>query len=681
MEEFNGFENVMNEIDIIKGIKELEEANKKLEENGTNEKREYENSAEGELLQELDEIRDVEARKKLIEKIKDLRQPKLDDLYVKLNDKIKQKENIVSQMKKIIAADKGKITKLKKACEELETNKEDADWEKQYNENMSKIEELSQSIEKLSKELEIVSERLNDLKNKNFDKILEEAKKQEKEQPEGEDKKATEQESTQNREPSEQKQNQEKTELNNDNELKWHNKLTREQIEELQAEGIEPGDPEYYLALANYGIKDNAQKQVSQDNVRTTPIVEGNKSKGNTNGASENKGQEGNTNGTSENKGQEENTNGASGNKGQEESTNGTSENKGQEGNTNGTSENKGQEENTNGASENEESTNGISENNVGENVNDLQNDNKEKVDSIIINEDKIEISTAKNKIELFISEQTEEEKQLYANLSEETRDRIDKLLNDDSVKLDIPVVFGLYANEKQLNDYLDLCELYKYIDMDTEEAKAAFEQFKTTQELPQITYNLKGIRKSELDLATKLDRYSSAKEMKKIFEKMGLKDKVDIKIGLMDKMYLGVKGFIKNIKNKKSLPASQKLDSIEAVQDEYVTGETVDLSQEETKLDEYYESEPIQKDETYEPELIKIPDEFFESAESSDSHQQEDKLTDEELSEIMELLKNNKKKSSFRDGLAGHNIDHEKAIENAEQKDGDSVQEKEPEQ
>ena len=88
MEEFNEFENVMNDIEIIKEIKKLEEANNKLGENNSNETRQYENSEEGELLQELDETRDVEKRQKLIEKIKDLRQPKLDGLYMKLNDKI-----------------------------------------------------------------------------------------------------------------------------------------------------------------------------------------------------------------------------------------------------------------------------------------------------------------------------------------------------------------------------------------------------------------------------------------------------------------------------------------------------------------------------------------------------------------------------------------------------------------
>jgi len=37
----------------------------------------------------------------------------------------------------------------------------------------------------------------------------------------------------------------------------WHPELTDEQVDELRAEGIEPGDPEYFLALRNYGIRDD----------------------------------------------------------------------------------------------------------------------------------------------------------------------------------------------------------------------------------------------------------------------------------------------------------------------------------------------------------------------------------------------------------------------------------------
>ena len=41
----------------------------------------------------------------------------------------------------------------------------------------------------------------------------------------------------------------------NQKKSRWHPKLTQEQIDELKAEGIEPGDPEYTLSLYNYGIK------------------------------------------------------------------------------------------------------------------------------------------------------------------------------------------------------------------------------------------------------------------------------------------------------------------------------------------------------------------------------------------------------------------------------------------
>ena len=37
--------------------------------------------------------------------------------------------------------------------------------------------------------------------------------------------------------------------------LKWNSQITQDQIDEMKAEGIKPGDQEYYQYLANIGIK------------------------------------------------------------------------------------------------------------------------------------------------------------------------------------------------------------------------------------------------------------------------------------------------------------------------------------------------------------------------------------------------------------------------------------------
>ena len=44
-------------------------------------------------------------------------------------------------------------------------------------------------------------------------------------------------------------------------EIKWNSKLTPEQIDELKAEGLEPGDPEYDQYLLNHGIKSEVKKE------------------------------------------------------------------------------------------------------------------------------------------------------------------------------------------------------------------------------------------------------------------------------------------------------------------------------------------------------------------------------------------------------------------------------------
>jgi len=48
----------------------------------------------------------------------------------------------------------------------------------------------------------------------------------------------------------------------------WHPELTPEQKDELIAEGIEPGDPEYFLALRNYGIRDNGPVRDDKDGIQ-----------------------------------------------------------------------------------------------------------------------------------------------------------------------------------------------------------------------------------------------------------------------------------------------------------------------------------------------------------------------------------------------------------------------------
>lgn len=59
--------------------------------------------------------------------------------------------------------------------------------------------------------------------------------------------------------------------MKEENENKWHPKLTQEQIDELEAEGIKPGDNEYTMALWNYGINPNEPEQEEKPKMQWHP--------------------------------------------------------------------------------------------------------------------------------------------------------------------------------------------------------------------------------------------------------------------------------------------------------------------------------------------------------------------------------------------------------------------------
>ena len=52
----------------------------------------------------------------------------------------------------------------------------------------------------------------------------------------------------------------------------YHEKLTNDQIDELIAEGIEPGDPEYYMYLGNHGIKDDNENAKNTQTKAGEPV-------------------------------------------------------------------------------------------------------------------------------------------------------------------------------------------------------------------------------------------------------------------------------------------------------------------------------------------------------------------------------------------------------------------------
>ncbi len=116
-------------------------------------------------------------------------------------------------------------------------------------------------------------------------------------------------------------------------------------------------------------------------------------------------------------------------------------------------------------------------------------------------------------------------------SLSDEEAEQIIEaaMIENDSAeyqRVDPKIVKALSGNLPQLVAYLSACKL------DEKEYEEKLEDLKET--IPYIDYNLRGIRKSELDFEEKSFIYEQAKKTREL-----LGDKCQIDIGLMDRMNL----------------------------------------------------------------------------------------------------------------------------------------------
>ena len=167
---------------------------------------------------------------------------------------------------------------------------------------------------------------------------------------------------------------------------------------------------------------------------------------------------------------------------------------------------------------------------------------------------DKVEVDLPNNKFTLQLKKGlafSEEEKNILNTLSDETIDKLNKVLNlsvNKNIKLDPVVLRGLLRDEQKLNNYLDLCVRYNDLGSDIvpTEVQEAF---------PEIVYNFKGIRKNkDMHTLTKLRMYKNAKDLEEMLTYYYMEDKVQIKIGLLDRVYLRIQDFISKRKNNVAL-------------------------------------------------------------------------------------------------------------------------------
>lgn len=216
----------------------------------------------------------------------------------------------------------------------------------------------------------------------------------------------------------------------------------------------------------------------------------------------------------------------------------------------------------------------------VGANLFNTEIVDDEAKNKITIYPDKVKVSLQGIDSEFDIKDISEEDLELIDNLSDEAKDNVD-----------FSIVKALKSDRELLDNYLNMCELYNYKDkeINSPEFKEIIENFEITEDFPQIEYNFKDLRKdSNLSIEEKLSKYKQAKETKKMFKKMGVADKINIKASFLDKMYFEMKQFSQTLKAKIALPEATEPEEFKAEEVELI--ETAEPEKSENSIRTHYD-------------------------------------------------------------------------------------------
>lgn len=213
----------------------------------------------------------------------------------------------------------------------------------------------------------------------------------------------------------------------------------------------------------------------------------------------------------------------------------------------------------------------------------------------LIITPNKAEYKSLSNKYEVDLYNKSVEEQQVLNSLSKETLKKLADM-SDNNITTDWTVIKGLLKSEKQLNDYLDLCQLYNY----RNENFQAVSEYTMPQDFPEFEYDFTTLRKNEqLSANDKMEKYKMAKETRKMFAYMNLANKLNIKMSFLDKAYFEIKDimnkskeFMDNLRNRKSLPAPDEQLHTGSVQETNSEKKSWELSDTEKKLIEQFKGE-----------------------------------------------------------------------------------------
>ena len=188
-------------ISLVEEIKNIENSSNELRENGVfdmripAEKKVYENSKEGELLQQLDETKDVFTRKDLINKILNERKSKLAKLNEKLDKAVVEASNDlrseisdtnqkIEDAKREIQDNTAEMMRLKTSRKTIMDNPSQGVQEayRTMGNQMLALRdrniELQAKIKAFEAQKETINGKIEDVQKRNFDKLIEEYKRE-----------------------------------------------------------------------------------------------------------------------------------------------------------------------------------------------------------------------------------------------------------------------------------------------------------------------------------------------------------------------------------------------------------------------------------------------------------------------------------------------------------------------
>lgn len=190
-------------------------------------------------------------------------------------------------------------------------------------------------------------------------------------------------------------------------------------------------------------------------------------------------------------------------------------------------------------------------------------------VEKVVINPESIDVISVLNGV----NSVTQLNLEVEDNEIQEIYDRYN-LSGITNYPFDMRIVRALAENEEQLRDYLELCK----------NANNSSKKVNLPESIPEVEYDLRNLKNSQLDIKQQIEMYKSAKETQNTFKKA--RGKAEFKMGIIDRGYYTIQEFLQD-RNRKSVQALNTGTPIqvrnirEELRDEELTKKTNAVAQE----------------------------------------------------------------------------------------------------